>query len=197
MIKRKQLAERLLARAREDSIYAPPVRRLTAFLVDYVISSIFISIVPMLITSIVTGQKVFSATAFAGMPFLWQGVAGAVAVLAGVYYFCAYPMAKAHLGQTPGKQLVKIRICPIHGGELAWGHMLRRELIGSLVVEGETAFPSTFVRYFFYLVIPGGIAGRIAEAAVILSVISVLWAVFHEQHRMFHDYVGGTMVVKA
>ena len=194
MRRRKRLEEKLLARLRSSKQYPPPAKRLGAFLIDYVLSSIFISVIPMVITSIVTREKVFTASAFSRMPLAWQVVSGAAALILGAYYFIAYPMKKAHLGQTPGKRLMKLRIAPADGQELTWIHMCRRELIGSMIAEGETAFPSSFFRYFLYMLLPGNTAGWLAAAAAALSAASVLWALFHEKHRMFHDYIGKTVV---
>ncbi len=148
----------------------------------------------MIITSIITQQKAFTIEAFISMPLRWQVVSAALATGAAVGYFIIYPMNPRHLGQTLGKQAVKIRVEAADGDGLTYGHMLRRELVGSMLIEGETAFPSAFFRYFLYQLFPPGAASLLPTAALVISIGSILWAVFGKNHRMIHDYVGGTVV---
>lgn len=169
-------------------------KRMYAFIVDYVLGSIFITLIPMIVTSIVTQEKVFTVAAFISMPVKWQIFCGMTAFVAAVYYFVIYPMNPRHLGQTLGKQAMKLRIVPIDQEKLTYSQMMRRELVGSLMIEGETAFPSAFFRYFLYRLIPGEGARILQVTAIAVSICSILWAVFHPSHRMIHDYVGGTKV---
>lgn len=169
-------------------------KRLYAYIIDYIAGSIFISMLPMIITSIITQQKTFTVETFISMPLIWQVISAALAMGAAVGYFILYPMNPRHLGQTPGKQAMKIRVEAAAGEELTWGHMVKRELIGSMLIEGETAFPSAFFRYFLYQLFPTGMASLLPTAALVISVGSIVWAVFGKHHRMIHDYVGGTVV---
>lgn len=169
-------------------------KRLYAYIIDYICGSIFISLPPMVITSIITQQKEFTIETFISMPVIWQAVSAASAFAASAVYFIIYPMNPGHLGQTPGKQLMKIRVEAAGGYRLTYGNMLKRELLGSVLIEGETAFPSAFFRYFLYQIVPAGAAVILPVAALVISVGSILWAVFGKEHRMIHDYIGGTVV---
>ena len=114
---------------------------------------------------------------------------------AAVYYFCVQPLRETHKGQTFGKRIMGIRIVPADGQELAWKHMWKRELVGSLLIEGETAFPSAFLRYFAFLLLPQTLSQWIYYLYMGISFCSIAYAVFGMQHRMFHDIIGKTRVV--
>lgn len=195
--KRKRLEQKLLNRLANASRNASLSGRLLAFFIDYILGSIFISWIPMIISSIITGEKSLTISAFISMPMKWQLASGVIAMGMAVYYYCLYPMKESHLGQTPGKQLMKIRVEPVSGGRLTYRRLLLRELAGSFLLEGETAFPSAFGRYFIYLILPVKAAGVLSVLAVFASLGSVVFAVFNERHQMFHDYIGKTVVVKA
>lgn len=170
-------------------------RRVLAFAMDYFLSAIVISIIPMLITSIITQEKAFTLDNFGAMPIGWRVAGSVIAMVMAVLYFVMYPMMKGHAGQTPGKIFAKIKVTEQSGKPLKPSNLLRRELLGSLLLEGHTGFPSAYLTHFMYLFLPGRIAGGLVLVSVGISVISVVLAVFGKSHRMLHDYVGGTVVV--
>lgn len=196
MSKRKQLETYMLQRVTQESDSAPLWRRLFAYAIDYFLSTILISIIPMIITSILTGQKEFTSENFTAIPMSWRIVCGVLAMAAAVYYFCVYPLKDAHKGQTPGKRIMGIRIKALDGKELSWSNMWKRELVGSLLVEGETAFPSAYLRYFVFLFLPQTISQAVYYVYMGITLCSVAWAVFGKNHQMFHDVIGKTKVTR-
>lgn len=192
---RKELENRMLKRLQEESNCAPLWKRLFSYGIDYFISTILISLVPMIITSILTGEKAFTAENFTAIPMGWRILCSGMAMAVAVYYFCIWPLKEKHLGQTPGKRLMGIRIAAVGGERLTWGHMWKRELIGSLLVEGETAFPSSFLRYFVFLWLPQTVSQGIYYVYIVITACSVLRGIFGRDHRMFHDLIGKTKVV--
>ncbi|MFD1413736.1 RDD family protein [Oceanobacillus jeddahense] len=186
----------LTGRLHNQNNYSSLLRRFLAYMIDFFISSIFVSIIPMIITSIITQEKTFSIRTFTQMPTIWQIICGIIAISLAIYYFCLYPMNKNHLGQTIGKRIMKLRIVNVNGQDLTYKDIFLRELLGSMIIEGETKFPSAFFRYFLYKMLPAQIAGVISIVSIVLSVASIIWAIINRRHRMFHDYVGRTVVVK-
>lgn len=187
----------MLQRLAETSRCAPLWKRLLSYTIDYFLSTIFISIIPMIITSILTGEKAFTSENFTSIPMNWRLLCSALAMIFAVYYFCIFPLRDGRKGQTIGKKLMGIRIVPANDDELTWSHMWRRELVGSLLIEGQTAVPSAFLQYFVFLWLPRQVSQGIGYAYIVISVASVAYAVFGRSHRMFHDLVGATKVVNA
>lgn len=170
-------------------------KRLFAYIIDYFVGSIFVSLIPMLITSMITQETSFTAENFSSMPLLWQVVGGGAALLMCAGYFVLYPLQKKNLGQTFGKKVMRIRIVRTDGRELDGKTLLCREFLGSWLLESQTAFAASYIRHFLYLMFPDKVVGAYVLFTVAVSVGSVLSAAFGKSHRMLHDYVGGTVVV--
>ncbi len=185
----------MLQSLQEGSSCAPLWKRFLSYVIDYFLSTILISLIPMIVTSILTGEKAFTSENFTALSMGWRIVLSGTAMAAAVYYFCVQPLRETHKGQTFGKRIMGIRIVPADGQELAWKHMWKRELVGSLLIEGETAFPSAFLRYFAFLLLPQTLSQWIYYLYMGISFCSIAYAVFGMQHRMFHDIIGKTRVV--
>lgn len=192
---RKELENKMLQRLQEGSDCAPLWKRFFSYGIDYFLSTILISLIPMIVTSILTGEKAFTSENFTAIPMSWRIILSGAAMTVAVYYFCILPLKETHKGQTFGKRIMGIRIVAADGQELAWKHMWKRELVGSLLIEGETAFPAAFLRYFVFLLLPQALSRGIYYVYMGISLCSVLYAVFGMDHRMFHDIIGKTKVV--
>lgn len=186
---------RYLRRIKSQLKYASLGRRFLAFLIDFLLSSILVSIIPMIITSIVTQEKAFTIDNMMKLSIPLQIACCMIAVVAAVFYFCISPINAAHPGQTLGKRATHIRVARMDGKEITLSDMLKRELIGSMLLEGETAFPSAFVRYMLFMCIPSPLARILTTASIVLSLGSIIWCIISKHRRMLHDYVARTNVV--
>jgi uncharacterized RDD family membrane protein YckC len=97
-------------------------------------------------------------------------------------------------GQTPGKQLLKVRVLNEPTGKPAtWGQMLIRQVLIGWVL----AAPYTFA-YGFYAINLNQTAlfGLVACILLLIAfyVLDVVW-VFGPKHRRVIDYWSGTIVV--
>lgn len=189
------LQGRYINRLRHQLQYASLSRRLLSFLIDFLCSSIFISVIPMLITSIITQETSFTTENLLKLPLSMQLLCCCIAILLAIYYFCIYPSASTHNGQTIGKRIMRIKIQKQDGTSIGIVDLLKRELIGSLIIEGETAFPSAFVRYLFFLWLPAMLSQGLMVLSIFISLISILWCIFDKNRRMFHDLIAKTSVV--
>lgn len=186
---------RYINRLRHQLQYASLSRRLLAFLIDFLCSSIFISVIPMLITSIITQETSFTTENLLKLPLSMQLLCCCIAFLLAIYYFCIYPAASTHNGQTIGKRIMRIKIQKQDGTSIRIVDLLKRELLGSLILEGETAFPSAFVRYLLFLWLPVMPSQGLMVLSIIISLISILWCILDKNRRMFHDLIAKTSVV--
>jgi uncharacterized RDD family membrane protein YckC len=97
-------------------------------------------------------------------------------------------------GQTPGKQLLKVRVLNEPTGKPAtWGQMLIRQVLIGWVL----AAPYTFA-YGFYIINlnQNALFGLVACILLLIAfyVLDVVW-VFGPNHRRVIDYWSGTIVV--
>ncbi len=97
-------------------------------------------------------------------------------------------------GQTPGKQLLKVRVLNEPTGKPAtWGHMLIRQVL----IGWALAVPYT-VAYWFYLVNFNNAAwfGLFGCLLLLLAlyIVDIVW-IFGPTNRRLIDYWAGTIVV--
>lgn len=182
-------------RIKQQMKYASLSKRFFAFLIDFICSSIFISIFPMLITSIITQETSFTVDNLMKLSLPMQMLCCLIAILFAIYYFCIYPAASAHNGQTIGKRIMRIKVQKQDGNRIDIIDLLKRELLGSLLLEGETAFPSAFVRYLAFLWLPAVLSQGLMKISIVISLASILWCIIGQHRCMFHDLIAKTSVV--
>jgi uncharacterized RDD family membrane protein YckC len=97
-------------------------------------------------------------------------------------------------GQTPGKQLLKVRVLNEPTGKPAtWGQMLIRQVLIGWVL----AAPYTFAYGFYAINLnQSALFGLVACILLLIAfyVLDVVW-VFGPKHRRVIDYWSGTIVV--
>jgi uncharacterized RDD family membrane protein YckC len=125
---------------------------------------------------------------------------GAVAVDAGLIFATSFigwgiwSLIVWGKGQTPGKQLLKVRVLNEPTGKPAtWGQMLIRQvLIGWALTAPYT------VAYWFYVANrnQSALFGLVACILLVIaiSIVEIVW-IFGPTHRRLVDYWSGTIVV--
>jgi uncharacterized RDD family membrane protein YckC len=97
-------------------------------------------------------------------------------------------------GQTPGKQLLKVRVLNEPTGKPAtWGQMLIRQMLIGWVL----AAPYSFAYVFYAINLnQNALFGLVACIVLLIAfyVLDVVW-VFGPKHRRVIDYWSGTIVV--
>ena len=68
LMKRKELENRMLQALQEGNDCAPLWKRFFSYVIDYFLSTILISLIPMIATSILTGEKAFTSENFTAIP---------------------------------------------------------------------------------------------------------------------------------
>ena len=97
-------------------------------------------------------------------------------------------------GQTPGKQLLKVRVLNEPTGTPAtWGQMLIRQVL----IGWAFSAPYT-VAYWFYIASrnPSALFGLVACILLVIAIaiLEIVW-IFGPNHRRLTDYWAGTIVV--
>lgn len=63
-MKRKELENRMLQALQEGNDCAPLWKRFFSYVIDYFLSTILISLIPMIATSILTGESMYGGVVF-------------------------------------------------------------------------------------------------------------------------------------
>ena len=166
-------------------------RRFLAYLIDWYVGGLMtafpISVISMKLFETVQNQNIMSF----GSP--WGMTAGALGVLFGIFYYVAVP-AFVWRGQTLAKRWLKIRIVREDGGETRVKHIVLRQLVGIIVVEGSLVTVSTIWHQMAALATGIDLVKILMYAGIAVSLISAIMTLFGK-HRALHDRIGGTMVV--
>ena len=166
-------------------------RRFVAYLVDWYIGALVTALPPAVYSmqqfGTVQNQNLLEFAPDAGLK------AGALALLCAALYYVLVPLA-VWRGQTLGKHWLKLRIVGADGAPVTAGQIIRRQVLGIVIIEGSLVSASTiwhqmatictgldFVRWLMY----AGLVVSIASAVLVLM----------RRHRAVHDYIGGTMVI--
>ncbi len=169
------------------------IRRAIAFGIDWYIGGVLIAIPIMSLYQIVKPNDVYVMNL---QNFSWlQAVLGAACCLLVALAYYVYVPYKTN-GQTLGKMIMKIRIVAIDGNKLTFKKLLRRQLLGIILVEGSlySVTPLLWQAIFY----------NSAQACQIITwiyygitIISIIIAIIFKSHRAIHDYLGSTIVALA
>lgn len=176
--------------------HASNASRFFAFLIDYFCGSIFVSMIPMIITSISTQNKMFGVNQLRSLPLNLQIICCISSFIMAVLYYCIYPLSKRHYAQTLGKRIMNIKVIKTDGSEIMPKDIFIREILGAMIVEGETSFPSAYIRYLLYMLIPLNLATLLGNISIYVSLASAFICFISPSHRMIHDYIAKTRVIK-
>ncbi len=147
---------------------APWLSRAGAALLDFLI--VFAALV-VVVLLIVGG---FAASTAAGVVLL---IILGIPAFVGLFMYGAYFMGRKgeHNGQTPGKQIVGIRVTRDNGQPYDIGNALIREFLVKGLLFG------TVGSFFFYLPL----------------LLDYLWPLWDDQERALHDMIVSSHVIKA
>lgn len=191
----------------EAATLASPLRRLSAWLVDVIVSvAVFAAVVTAFILMYLVIDTAWSTEeeshvegwVFVGIVF----VAVVFGVIAAILFQFVMVLMVAKHGQTLGKKLLKIRIIKIGGGELGFRRALVRELLGKWVV---WVVSSVLLDSLFGLVralIPfASELFAFFDAYFVLALVTLhlalfIWLLLDSHHRTLHDKIAGTYVVR-
>ena len=111
-----------------------------------------------------------------------------------IIYFCVIPKY-VFKGQTIGKKILKIKIVNNNDSEVTFMNLLRRDLLGVVIVEGSFVPLSNYIRNVLMPYVGRVPVQYLVYLFTIISLVSVSLLVFDKNGRMLHDYIGGTKVV--
>ena len=171
------------------------VRRAGAVIIDWYVASVLAAIP---VTFWLRGGENIHAGSFELSTYgMEKGLifAGIVFVLAFLYYV-AVPCF-IWQGQTLGKKICGIRVIRMDGNEVSLWDMIKREVIGAGIVEGGFSVIGTYLRQLLPLFGFVSLFTPVKYLSYIVTVASMIVAMFDKKSRAIHDKIGSTVVVRA
>jgi len=187
----KQVKRQGDVKVREAS--ASIVIRFVAYLIDWLLGLLVSAFPLVIIIGTVTGSTDVSDNLLSiGSP--WSIIGGLLAILFGFGYYVLIPW-KVWKGQTPGKRILNIVILTEKYKEVTLKALIMRQVVGLFILEGFLISSSRYLRDII-LVITGSeiLVQYIYYAAIGISLVSVLMAVFTWKNQALHDRLAKTRV---
>ena len=178
---------------KEREASASIVIRFVAYLIDWLLGLLVSAFPLVIIIGSITGSTEVSDDLLSiGLP--WSIIGGLLAILFGFGYYVLIPW-KVWKGQTPGKRILNIVILTEKYKEVTLKALIMRQVVGLFLLEGFLISSSRYLRDII-LVITGSeiLVQYIYYAAIGISLISVLMAVFTWKNQALHDRLAKTRV---
>lgn len=170
-------------------------RRGVATLFDIYISSVLANIPILIIYSMETGEtQMTSELSSLSTP---SGIlASVLGILIVSIYYIVLPLYKFD-GQTLMKKLLGFKIVKRDGTKLDLKTMLKREILGSMIVEGGFVSSANYLRQLI-LILTGSqlLYTGLLYTSFVTTILSIIFILFSKEGRALHDYIGNTKVLR-
>lgn len=168
-------------------------KRLLAYFIDWYIASIVAGLPVILVYSIFFQDLKISQNIML-LPMPYSIILGVVAILFYAAYFVWIPLY-VYPGQTPAKKLLNIKIVKKDGSDVDAKSLIKRELLGVMIIEGYIAASSSYFHQIINIIVGTNLNDYFIYVFGAITALSIIWAGISPQRRMIHDYIGGTMVI--
>ncbi|NBI07046.1 RDD family protein [Senegalia massiliensis] len=170
-------------------------RRAIAALFDIYISSVLANIPILIIYSIETGETQMTRD-LSSLSTLSGILASVLGILIVSVYYIVIPLYKFD-GQTLMKRLLGFKIIKTDGTKLDLKTMLKREILGSMIVEGGFVSSANYLRQLI-LILTGSqlLYTGLLYTSFATTILSIIFILFSKKQRALHDYIGNTKVLR-
>jgi uncharacterized RDD family membrane protein YckC len=171
----------------------PIWKRLTAYMIDWYLGSIFTSLPMVLIYMKVTDTQDLNVNLFQ-YPKQYALFAGGIGLLFAFFYYMIVPLS-IWKGQTIGKRWCHFKIAPKNGDNVTFRELFLRQIIGIFLLEGALIFPSSLLRQILSLVSNINFITPLMYLGIGMSILSGLFVLFRKDYKAIHDLISNTRVI--
>lgn len=179
---------------------APPASRMYAYIIDWALGGVISGFPGVFLYAAITRRSDMFTDLYTfealGYPWAVGMLAGLLCVIAALIYFVYIPV-KVWPGQTVGKRVSHVRVVRMNGEPVGFGRMFVRIALIGFLLEGSGFVVSRYIREMAVLTTRIDVNYYWEIAAVVITLVSGLLAMFHPSRRALHDFVAGTQVVPA
>lgn len=168
-------------------------KRLFAYVIDWYAASMLAGIPVVFIYSIFF-QDLEITQNITLLPMPYSILAGILAITVYLAYFIIVPL-KIYPGQTFAKKIMNIKVVKNDNSDVDLITLLKREVIGVMIVEGYIAASSSYFHQIINILIGRDFNNIYVYLFGIITAVSMLWACASPQRKMFHDYIAKTKLV--
>lgn len=186
----KKIKEKDIALKQEITI-----RRFIAFIIDWYLASLLAGVPVLFIYAMTTGNDGV-VTVLTALPFTQAMIAGTIAIITSTAYYVLIP-TYVFRGQTLGKKAMGIKVLCDDNSEITLKTVLKREVLGVMLVEGGIVAGSGYLRQMIGIAISPTIYTVLTVVSSIITIISIAMIYVSRDKRMIHELISKTRIVKA
>lgn len=170
-----------------------PSKRLFAYLIDHIILVLLYAIPIKYIHSIIT-KKIESKITLDMFELPYAVIVFVICLLISFYYLIYLPVYRQP-GKTIGKRALGLKVVNKDGSNPNFRTMLIREGIGVILLEGAAYPISGYLYSLLGILINTNIEKILIYIFTVITIISIVYALFNKDNAMFHDYIAKTKVI--
>lgn len=184
----KRGVSKLLNRALDRTL----ARRFVAYLLDWYIGGLVTNLPIAIIAARVMEDQ--SNLYLVEYPHPFGLLAATLGVICACLYYVLVPLL-VWRGQTLGKHVLSLSIQQADGSPVTLTHLLLRQLIGIIVIEGGLVTASSVWHQALSIATGINLVTPLMYLGFVVTLVSGLLALVQPDHRCLHDLIGGTRVV--
>ncbi|MEG0452080.1 MAG: RDD family protein [Coprobacillus sp.] len=178
----------------EDKSDVGILRRFLAYLFDWYIGGVFISIPIQIIYQMVVKNEIILANSILVLPKSSAYLAAALSLILAFLYYVIVPFY-FWKGQTLGKKIAKIKIVNNDYSDVSFKTLCIRQIVMICLVEARLIMPSTIIHEVISLMCGYNLVLIFSSLGYTVSLISAIIALNLQSRRAIHDLVSGTKVM--
>lgn len=168
-------------------------KRAIAYLIDWYVASMLAGI-PIVLTYSIFFKELEVTQELSKLPVPYCYFIGIIAILVYLAYFIIVPI-KIYPGQTFGKRIMDIKMVKDDGSDVDFITLIKREVIGVMLVEGYIAASSSYLHQMINLLVGYNVMKVFTYVYGIITILSIVVACASPKIKMFHDYIAKTQLV--
>ncbi|MGB8454585.1 MAG: RDD family protein [Anaerocolumna sp.] len=174
------------------------IKRFAAFFIDWYIASLFASIPVIMIQSLQAGELVI-INSLEGLTLPLSWTAGVLALLFYALYYCVLPCRAGKtrkIGQTFGRQLMKIQLVKRDNSPLSYKNLLIRDFICVLLLEGYLTSTNIYIMSLIQKTTGTYVVPYFQSIYYVTAALSLLMLLLGKRNQMLHDLISKTIMVE-
>lgn len=185
---------RLLSKLDDERTNVNMVNRVAAYVLDWIAASFVTAFPTVTMYMAITKTQDINQNLFS-FPSYYGYIAGALSILFCMIYYVVLPLRKSSKGQTPGKRFMEVKIVKKDGSDVDLKTMLKRQVVGLLIVEGCFVAAGTYLCQILSMISGYNLTFVLGAVSALLCLASTFLALRTGSRRMLHDYIAGTKVI--
>ncbi len=174
------------------------IKRFAAFFIDWYIASLFASIPVIIIQSLQAGELVIlNSLEGLSLPLSW--IAGILALILYALYYCVLPCREGKtrkIGQTFGRQLMKIQLVKTDNSPLSYKNLLIRDFICVLLLEGYLTSTNIYIMSLIQKTTGTYVVPYFQSFYYVTAALSLLMLLLGRKNQMLHDLISKTSMIE-